>query len=437
MLKKVRTSINDLCLLRGVKILAVAVSGGADSVALLHAMLSIKGEYGIDVFAAHFNHKLRGEESDSDMRFVEALCNNFGVKLVCGQGDVAAYAKENKFSTELAARQMRYDFFESLPADAVATAHTASDNLETVLFNLTRGSGIGGLCGIPPKRDKYIRPFIFCTRDEIEGYCRQNNLSYVTDSTNLSDDYARNLIRHKVVPVLKKLNPSLENNVLNTSFELAFDRDILNSIANDEYKKALTKSGIDTNIIKSINPAISGRVLRIFCYEKTGISPDYKHTERLFNVSVNGGRCSLQGGYFAERQKSVLKIGSVNKKQKFKVDIEKIRFDLIKKDKKINNLLLKNILDCDKIDGELKIRTRKPGDKIRLAGRGCTKTLKALYNEHSVFSGMREDLPVISDNSGVVWVLGIGASERTLPDEKTEFVYKISYETVLGGNNTK
>ena len=427
MLKKVRTTINDLCLLNGVKTLAVAISGGADSVALLYAMLSVKNEYGIDVFAAHFNHKLRGEESERDMMFVKELCDKLGVRLVCGEGDVAAYAENNKLSTELAGRQMRYDFFESLSADAVATAHTASDNLETVLFNLTRGSGIEGLCGIPPKRDKYIRPLIACTRDEIEEYCKQNDLCFVTDSTNLSDDYSRNLIRHKVVPVLKTLNPSLENNILNTSFELAFDRDILNSIANDEYKKALTKSGIDTNIIKGINPAISGRVLRIFCCEKTGISPDYKHTERLFNVSVNGGRCSLQGGYYAERQKGILKISSLSEKPRYNVSIEKIELNLIKKDKKVNNLLLKNLIDCDKIVGEMKIRTRLPGDKIKLYGRGCTKTLKKLYNENAVAGSHRESLPIIADDDGVIWVCGMGAAERTAPDKNTKFVYKISY----------
>lgn len=437
MLKKVRGAIEDFRLLYGVKRIAVAVSGGADSVALLDVMLKIGKDYGVTVCAAHFNHRLRGEESDRDMLFVKDLCKSRGIELVCGEGDVKKFAEDNKISTELAARHLRYEFFDKLPVDAVATAHTASDNLETVLFNLTRGSAISGLCGIPPKRGKYIRPLLFCKREDIEEYCRQNDLSYVTDSTNLSDDYSRNLIRHKVVPVLKLLNPSVEDNVTNTALELGLDRDTLDGIAKEEYKKAVTKTGLSVNGLLGLSPAISGRVLRMFSADKTGIAPDYRHSQDLFSVAVNGGRCSLQGGYVAERQKDVVKIFSVSDKPVYKVEIERINGDLIKKDKKVNSLLLKNLIDCDKIVGDLKIRTREPGDKIRLAGRNCTKTLKKLYNENSVSSPDRDVLPVISDGSGVVWVCGIGVSARVAADENSKFVYRISYEIISGGNNTK
>ena len=424
--------------LENAKSVAVAVSGGADSVALLNVMLTLSNEYGFEVFAAHFNHKLRGGESERDMLFVRNLCEKLGVKLVCGEGDVAARAREKKIGTELAARQMRYDFFDKLAADLVATAHTASDNLETVIFNLTRGSGISGLCGIPPKRDKYIRPLIFCTRAQIEEYCKLNNLAYVTDSTNLSDDYTRNLIRHKIVPVLRDINPSVENNVTNTSLELRFDRDMLDVIANKEYEKIITDKGLSVKNLAALGGAVSGRVLRRFCTEKTGISPDHKHTEDLFDVAViRGGRCSLEGGFIAERQKGILKITHVSSEVKFKVEIERRKNDLIKKDKKVNSLLLKNLLDCGKIVGEPIVRTRRDGDKIRLAGRGCTKTLKQLYNENGIPLNMRKNLPVIADGTGVVWVCGIGAAERAAATENSEFVYKISYETIYGGNNTK
>ncbi|MBO4694213.1 MAG: tRNA lysidine(34) synthetase TilS [Clostridia bacterium] len=437
MLSTVKDSIHDLCLLCGVKTLAVAVSGGADSVALLSIMLRLRGEYDIDVFAAHFNHKLRGKESESDMLFVKKLCEKLGVRLVCDEGDVAAFAKENKLSTELAARRMRYDFFGKLSADAVATAHTASDNLETVIFNLTRGSGINGLCGIPPKRGKFIRPLIFCTREQIEAYCRQNNLSYVTDSTNLSDDYSRNLIRHSVVPVLKRLNPSLENNVSNTSLQLAFDRDMLDNLAKNKYERMLTKTGLRVDNLTKYGPAISHRILRMFCLDKTGEVLDCFHTDSLFSVAVNGGRCSMQNGYYAVRQKGIIKIFSENEKVEYTVNFERLNYALIKNNQKINNLLLKNLIDCDKIVGELRIRNREPGDKIRLLGRGCTKTLKGLFNENSVPLIERESLPVISDDLGVVWVCKFGVAERAAASENSKFVYKIGYETVLGGNTTK
>ncbi|MBO7520283.1 MAG: tRNA lysidine(34) synthetase TilS [Clostridia bacterium] len=424
--------------LANAKTVAVALSGGADSVALLSVLLELKDEYGFNLFAAHFNHKLRGEEAERDEWFVKELCERLGVKLVCGQGEVAAFARDNKLSTELAARQMRYGFLESLPADLVATAHTASDNLETVLFNLARGSGIGGLCGIPVKRDKYIRPLLFCTRKQIEDYCKSNNLEYVTDSTNLSDDYTRNRIRHKIVPLLKGINPSVENSVTNTSIELTFDRDYLDSIAAEEYKKLITDKGLNVKNLAALHPAVSGRVLRLFCTDKTGVTPDFRHTDDLFAVSlaIKGG-CSLEGGFTAEKQKGILKIRKPGADTGFDVKIERQKNDLIKKNKKVNNLLLKNLLDCDKIVGEINVRTRREGDKIRLAGRGCTKTLKQLYNENGIPQNDRKNLPVIADSKGVIWVCGIGAAERVKVTEDSEFVYKISYETVYGGNNTK
>lgn len=436
MLNKVKAAISDFNLLSGATTVAVALSGGADSVALLCAMLEISDEFNIRILAAHFNHLLRGSEADRDERFVRKLCEEKGVKLIVGSGDVSDFAKKNKISTELAARQMRYDFFSKLPADLVATAHTASDNLETVIFNLTRGSALDGLCGIPPKRDRYIRPLILCTRKDIEDYCNKNNLSYVTDSTNLSDDCSRNIIRHKIVPVLKEINPAVEKNITNTALNLAVDRDELQGIAKSEYKKLVTEKGLDVRNLTGLGMAISVRVLRLFCTDKTGVVPDRFHTDDLFRVAFGGGRCSLEGGYTAERQKGILKIFSLDDIV-YDVRIDKVKNDLIKKDKKVNSLLLKNVLDCDRITGELTVRTRNEGDKIRLAGRGCTKTLKSLYNENGIPANMRRNLPVIADDLGVVWVAEIGVSDRAAADLNSNFIYKISYETVSGGNNTK
>lgn len=437
MINKVKAAMNDFCLLSGVKTLAVALSGGADSVALLNVLLEIKDDYNLEVFAAHYNHMLRGKESDSDEAFVKSLCQKLGVRVVVGSGDVSAYAKENHKSIEVAAREMRYNFFDTLKADTVATAHTASDNLETVILNLTRGSALDGLCGIPPKRGKYIRPLILATREDVEKFCKDNALSYVTDSTNLSDDYSRNRIRHNVVPVLKSINPSVENNVVNTSFSLAFDRNQLNDMAYKEYRKMITKEGLCVDNLVDKGPAISGRILRLFCEEKTGIAPDYMHTDDLFSVAAGGGRCSLSGNAVAERHKNILKIILNDYSPDYNVKIEKKNNIFIKNGTKVNNLLLNNLIDCDKIVGEISVRNRQSGDKIRILGRGCTKTLKQLYNEKGITHNIRSKLPVISDDLGVIWVAGIGVAERVAADYNSNYVYKISYEIVSGGNNTK
>ena len=173
-----------------------AVSGGADSVCMLHVLLSLRDTLGITVEAAHFNHHLRGKESDRDEAFVRQLCETLGVHLYVDGGDVQSRAARTHESMEEAARKLRYAFFSSLPG-LIATAHTQDDNLETVLLNLTRGTGLTGLCGIPPKRENLIRPLLPCSRAEIEDYLEKNGLSYVTDSSNLLPDVRRSRPRRR------------------------------------------------------------------------------------------------------------------------------------------------------------------------------------------------------------------------------------------------
>ena len=199
-----------------VKTVTVALSGGADSMACLSVLLSLKEELGITVKAAHLNHMIRGEEALRDQEFVKKQCELLGVPLFCERADIPAIAKERGVSTELAAREVRYSFLERVNEGVIATAHTSSDNFETVLFNLARGSAIDGLCGIPPKRRIFIRPIILCTREDVEEYCKKENIPFVTDSTNLCDEYTRNKIRHNIVPIFKNLNPSVEKSVLRT-----------------------------------------------------------------------------------------------------------------------------------------------------------------------------------------------------------------------------
>ena len=192
--------------------LVCAVSGGKDSVCLLHVMLSLQKELSITVEAAHLNHQLRGAESDRDEAFVRNLCDSLGVRLTVSRADVLSRCKQTGESVEEAARVLRYQFFESL-GKPVATAHTQDDNLETVLLNLVRGTALRGLCGIPPKRGKIIRPMLCVSRAEVETYLEQHALSHVEDSTNASSLPLRNRLRHEVVPLLMRENPKLSSTV--------------------------------------------------------------------------------------------------------------------------------------------------------------------------------------------------------------------------------
>lgn len=430
--EKVLRAIEKFGMLDGVNDVTVALSGGADSMCLLHSLLVIKDTYSLNITAAHLNHMIRGKEALRDEEFVIEQCKKLGVELFVERADVPKYARENKISIELAARQIRYDFFQRIAKGVVATAHTASDNIETVILNLTRGASLKGLCGIPPKRDKFIRPLIYCTRADVEEFCKDKGIDFVTDSTNLSDEYTRNNIRHNVVPVLKQLNPSLEENIVRMCENLREDYASLEALA-DSYlngkiqKNVLNLDGID-KIDKSIRKIALVKFVNSLNFD---IQLNSFHLDKLLLLTQNSGKTGLPNNFSAICDGSTLRIESndLANGQSFNVKIEKADKKLITESKKVNNLLLNNAIDCDKISGELVIRTRLPGDNIRLAGRGNTKTLKKLYNENKIPLNLRETLPVISDDLGVVWVSGIGVAERCAIKESSKNICLIKTES--------
>lgn len=433
MLKKINEAVKRFGLLNGAKDVTVALSGGADSMALLYGLLQLKDELSIRrIRAAHFNHCIRGDEALRDQNFVSEQCEKLGVELVLGSDDVPRYAKENNLSLELAARELRYKFFEGLNTDVVATAHTASDNTETVLFNLARGTALSGLCGIPPKRDKYIRPLILCARSEIETYCTQNDISFVTDSTNLSDDYTRNNIRHNVVPVLKQVNQSVENAVSRMTASVREDDDFISCIAQQEYNNLICDDGLRLVNFKNLHPAVAKRIIATYALSFC-VDVDNYHINAIYDICLSGGKISLPKEKVAYITNDILKFDNVNEpieNKKFNVQIIKKNNDLFKNDKKVHNLLLKNILDCDKIVGRLVLRTRQSGDTIRLKNKNCTKTLKKLFCEYKVPLDERENLPVLCDEEGVVWVHKIGVAERSAADENSADIYKITVDKI-------
>ena len=404
--------------------ITVALSGGADSMALLSVLLELKQEYSLNIFAAHFNHKIRGAEADRDEAFVKAECERMGVELFLGSADVPLYAKEKGLSLELAARELRYEFLKKVAKDCVATAHTASDNAETVIFNLTRGSGAEGLCGIPPKRDIYIRPLIFATREQVEEYCKKKDIPFVNDSTNFCDDYTRNKIRHNVIPVLKQINPSFEQAVSKTSSILKEDSVFLNSLAVRFLEENLKDDRLSLEKIGELSEAVAKRVIRKFI-ERQDLSPENIHIEEAYNIAVSGGKTNLPKDFHLISKKGYLyfeKDAEMNEKSVKITESENIFFE---NGQKVNNLFLNNAIDCDKIVGNWKIRTRLSGDSIRLKGRGCTKQLNKLLNELNIPVNFRDTLPVIADEKGVVWVYGVGVAERCKVTENSKRVYII------------
>ena len=402
----------------------VALSGGADSVALLYALSRLSKQFKITIKAAHLNHLIRGEEAFRDETFVKEFCDKLGTPLICERIDVPKFAKDNNLSLETAARQLRYDFLNRVSDGLIATAHTASDNLETVLLNLTRGTAIDGICGIPIKRDNIIRPLISSTRDMIENYCKVNNLTFVTDSTNLTDDYTRNILRHSVIPVLKKINPQVESGVLKTSRSLKNLSVMIKDKAQDYINKNLVNDKLNLANFHSLNTEIAKKVIIEFVkLFDTEISLETCHIDEIYKICINSGKTGIPKKRYCINNDGFLCLdeGKKPKIPSYEVKISKIS-------QKINNLLLISSLDCDKIVGKLVVRTRQSGDSIRLANRGCTKTVNKLFNELSIPTHLRDNIPVISDDKGVVWIYNIGVSQRCAVTPKTKNAYEIRVE---------
>lgn len=255
----------------------IGLSGGADSVALLHIMCALSVKYGFQVSAAHVNHGLRGDDAVNDEEFSAELCERLGVKCYVLRADVRERAKTNGVSEELAGREIRYDFFTKIMAEQgieyTATAHHKNDNAETLVMNFMRGSGIGGLSGIPCIRGRFIRPLLGVTRNEIEEYCVENGLGYVTDKTNFENNYTRNKIRNILIPLIQReFNPNFTETVTANAEIIRSDEEYLNDVAKREYDNVVDGDGADIEKLNNLHYAIASRIIRKMIENVCGIA---------------------------------------------------------------------------------------------------------------------------------------------------------------------
>ena len=412
----------------------VALSGGADSMALLHVLLSLKEEYRLHVSAAHYHHGIRGAEADRDEAFVRAACEALDVPLTVGRGDVPKQARESGLGLEECAREMRYAFLEQAAEGAfIATAHTLSDCEETFLFNLSRGASLHGLTAIPPVRGRIIRPLIGCSRDEIEDYCRQNGIEYINDSTNNSDDYTRNRLRHRVVPELKACNPAFDAAFARLIEGLREDDGLLAELAQSVLERAETEGGYRTDALVSVHPSLQKRAVAAAITALTGVRPEQLHLLKVCTLLRTGGDVQINGGVSLRVRGGLLyrkpeqaeswsqaALGGENRLPTGTILVELYQeIDRIKIEK-FNKPLLDNCLDYDTINGKLVFSSLREGDKIRLLGRGVTKPLRRLLSELGVEAENRNKVILLRDDDGVVWVDGVGVSERCAVSENTK-----------------
>lgn len=288
-----------------------AVSGGADSMALLNLLFTMREELGITLLACHINHNLRGEESLRDERFVRDFCDERQIELIVYSVEIKPDKHE---SIEERARKTRYECFEKLCTERnakLATAHTASDNAETVLINLLRGTGTKGLGGIPPVRGKIIRPLLRCTREETERYCAEQGIGYITDSTNLSEEYTRNKLRLKIIPQLKSFNPSLIDGISRMTEAVTDDNAYLDGLAETAKTDCWTESGYSCRKLRELDRAVLSRVISAVLSEN-GIEPSALRINECSRIIACGkGKINLCRDRFAAVKKDNFEIQTI------------------------------------------------------------------------------------------------------------------------------
>ncbi len=446
MLDKVKKTVDEYKMLVGKNKVIVALSGGADSMCLLDVMLELSHNYPITVIAAHVNHCLRGEESQRDNLFVREECNKRGVTLFEKSIDIKSLARTRKQGLEECGRIERYAFFASLADDdntVIATAHTASDNAETVLLNMTRGCGVEGLSGIPPVRDNIIRPLIRCTRREIEKYCSDRDIPFVIDSTNLTDDYARNIIRHNVLPQLKKINSSADS-VINRLSDLAkTESRYINKQSRFILEKNSVDGGYSVSGLLSEDEDILPSVIKLAVEKIFHITAEKRHIDIIVEMIQNRfGALQIRKNcivkikgdtlVFANEEEEEVyfepvcpKINEVysfcGKKYVFREKKSENDFT----DNKINKKLLYLRLKCDILSCDTVLRQRRVGDYFRQYGRNCTKAVKKLFIDEKIPQERRNKLLLLASGKEVLWIEGIGSAENAVPDSDSYIIVEV------------
>lgn len=405
----------------------IGLSGGADSVLLTYLLVK---KYGAGrLLAVHVHHGIRGEEADRDARFVQKYCKALALDSKVIYKNIPALAAESGECIEECARRVRYACFEELAGETgcIATAHNADDNAETLLLNFTRGMGPHGAGGIPPQRGRIFRPILNISRAEVEYLCKVYRLDYVTDSTNLTEDYTRNKLRHAVLPVLKEVNPQVTQASSRFAESMRLQNDFVFSCAEELLCKAKTLYGYDLKILRSVHEAVLRAALEVVLSSYGRLS--YAHICKAVSCVLTGGRLSLPGDIVLEAKQDTLTIRKnreVKDENTFCVPLKEgetvlpngktlfAKKKIPEKDeinRKVHNLLFQNFSDCDKITNVPRVRTRRAGDVFRPAGRGVTKSVKKLFNELRIPAAARDNLLLLEKDGEIIWIESVGAAE--------------------------
>lgn len=421
MICKVRKTIEKYNMPLDNRTVVIGVSGGADSMTLLHIMHRLQSELDFRIIVCHLNHSIRGEEADSDERFVKEQCEKLGVEFRALKLNIPEMAKKSGQSIEECGRNARYEFFSSVKDNAViATAHTLSDRTETLIFNMARGTSVKGLVSIPPVRGNIIRPLIECTRSEIESYCAENNIEYVTDKTNFDDTYTRNRIRLNIIPQLKVINPAFERSVTRLCEAVSMDEDFFSYEVSKLLERSRLDNGYNADIINESHSAIKRRAIVKILSDEADIRAEQIHVQMTEDI-LSGGKTEITGNTTVQVKNGVLSVNPpCEEVDEWERDFSSLFADtpngevkgriFNKSDLPAKQIVHNKVLDYDKIIGKLILRNRRAGDKMKTAGNTCTKSLKKLFKEKNIDN--KNSVMILADDSGIVWIDGIGCCDR-------------------------
>jgi tRNA(Ile)-lysidine synthase len=455
LVSRVKNTINRYQMLKSRDRVVVAVSGGPDSVALLFVLLELKNELNLSLFVAHVNHKLRGNESDQDQEFVRKLASDLNLKFYRRSFQVKKKAKKLRLSVEECARRIRHNYLnelaDKLKAQKIALGHNFNDQAETVLMRLIRGSGSLGLSGIPPVKNKIIRPLIEIRREEIETFLKSKNIPFRIDSSNLRTDYLRNRVRLKLLPILKKeYNPKIEETLNRTASILRAEEELLYQEVEAAYPKVMLRERDDKIILDSkkflgYNDSLKRFMIRNCVKKLKGDLREltFEKVEVLLNLiqqGKSGKRVDLLEDIYGDVTKDHLSIYKRKEKQ-FNYSLSFLKKRRIRKlgvsiDSEIlNRIALPKVvrsgnqwvafLDMEKLKPPLKLRSRKNGDRFKPLGMKGTKSVADFLVDSKVPGCERDEVMLLTSQSRIAWLAGLRISEDFKVTPKTKKVLKI------------
>lgn len=431
----------------GDKIL-IALSGGPDSVFLLHFFNKFKNKYKIFLGAVHINHLLRGNNSDRDEIFCKAICNELDIPIYTVKANVKLYAKRNKCSLEIAGRNIRYEYFEKILSSQkyskIATAHNADDNAETVLLNLIKGTGINGIAGIPVKRDKITRPILCLTKKEILEYLEDNKFEYRIDESNLSNEYERNFLRNDVIPLIQKnLNPSFTENILNSSLNFQrFNLLIEKMLSELKFEIDIKKNKYFTLPVKhfeAVDEFLISQLIKNLIDKNFNLQSNSDDLKKIFLIKNKqaGKSEELSNNLLVlkERDKIIITKRKPDKKNAYKsiqigksikVDDKNLSInEVIKSKVKIGKNKNIEFISGDKVNDVFTIRTWQNGDKFYPIGMKGTKKISDYLNEIKIDSFQKKNQLVLINNGKIVWIIGQRLDDRFKITSQTKRILKL------------